>query len=59
MNNKNEIIQNIKTHCDLSCKYLIELHLQDENLSHEAIKIIKESFEYLKLNLEYELNSTL
>lgn len=49
--NKQDLINQIKFHCDESEKYLLELHLQDENLSQNAIQTIKDSFQNLKQNL--------
>ena len=55
--NKNKIIESIKFHCQESKKYLLEFHLKDENLSQEAIKLIKYSFDNLEKNLSISINN--
>ncbi len=55
--NKQDLINQIKFHCDESEKYLLELHLQNENLSQKAIQTIKDSFQNLKQNLISSINN--
>ena len=57
MMNKQDLINQIKFHCDESEKYLLELHLQDENLSQKTIQTIKDSFQNLKQNLISSINN--
>lgn len=54
---KQDLINKIKFHCDESEKYLLEFHLQDENLSQNTIQAIKDSFQNLKQNLISSINN--
>lgn len=53
--NKNELIELIKFHCQESKKILLKFRLDNENLSKEAIKQIKQSYKMLELNLIAEI----